>query len=65
MERRPAGVSRGIAAEADESIGDFTGADGTVEGLGIELVRVIYGESADYLRPVELSWAAGLATPST
>ena len=64
MERGPAGVGGGIATEADESVGNFGGANGAVERLGIDFVRVIYGESADLVSAIKLRWARGLATPS-
>ena len=65
MERGPAGVGGGIAAEADDRVGNFGGADGAVERFGINFVRVIYGERADLVSAIELSRAGGLATPST
>jgi len=65
LERGPARVGGGIAAEADESVGNFGGADGTIERLGINFVSVIHGERADLVRAIELCRAWGLATPST
>jgi len=41
LERGPAGVGGGVAAEADESVGNFGGADGAVERFGINFVRVV------------------------
>jgi hypothetical protein len=65
LERGPAGVGGGIAAETDERIGNFGGADGAVERLGIDFVSAIHGESSDLVSAIELNRARGLTTPST
>ena len=65
MERGPAGVSGGIAAEADQRVGNFGRADGSVERLGINIVTAIDGESADFVSAIKLCRAGGLAAPST
>src|SRR5260221_310057 len=60
-----AGVRGGIAAEADDCVGNFGGADGAVEGFDINFVRVIHGECADLVSAIKSSRAGCLATPST
>ena len=65
LERGPAGVGGGIAAEADESVGNFGRADGAVERLDINFVSVIHGESADLVSAIKLGRSWGLANPST
>jgi hypothetical protein len=65
LQRRPAGIGGGIAAERGNGVGDLRGCHGAIEWLGVDRVGASHREAVDFVAAVELCGAgAGATSPA-